>query len=386
MAWARQTPGGLWQGVYRDASGQKRYLPADKYKTRAKHDAAREEDRYRRSLHADPAGPKTRWETWCDQWEPSRQIEPTTRAGNAAYLQRVHDRWDRVALGAISQHDLQTWVTSMSNELSASGVRQTFYLLSSSLNAAIGAGLLEHNPCAGVQLPTNPPAQERYLTDAEVAKVFWHLDGVDRILAELLLATGMRVSEACGLHWERVDLDAGVVRVVETWEPPAMKAFPKSGKLRAVPLTDAMIGLLVSWRDKHPDSGGCGRPHVADESRRARARTAGRVEPTSCRSSTVLVRRGGAPVDPHNFTNRQWRQAVRLAKIPGATPHALRHTYASRLVTAGVPIRRVQKLLGHASVTTTERYAHLADDGYAEVRSALAGRTESVSWRKPRAV
>jgi site-specific recombinase XerD len=53
--------------------------------------------------------------------------------------------------------------------------------------------------------------------------------------------------------------------------------------------------------------------------------------------------------------------------------HDCRHTYASRLVTAGVSLARVQYLLGHESITTTQRYSHLQDDGHDEVRAALAG-------------
>jgi integrase len=82
----------------------------------------------------------------------------------------------------------------------------------------------------------------------------------------------------------------------------------------------------------------------------------------------------------------------RLAGIEHATPHSTRHTYASRLLTAGVPIARVSKLLGHSSIQVTERvYAHLIDDAHDEVRAALEGwqggeTTDRTSWRRPRAI
>lgn len=396
MAWVRQTSGGLWQGVYRDAGGRKQTVPAVQSKQLARREAEIAEDKARKRFRGtDPRSPRMRWDDWCAEWEPARQVESSTREGNKPYLSRVHLRWDAVPLGGINSHDLQTWVHGLSRELSASGVRQTFYLLSASLNVAISAGLLEHNPCQGVTLPKHPPGRERFLTDVEVDKIFYHLDGRNRVLAELLLGTGMRLSEACGLHWHRVDLHKGLIRVVETWERPLMKAYPKSSNARTVPVTDAVVEMLVKAADRWPDRGNCGKPHAADESSRARARAADMPEPSSCRSSTVLwmkVTAGEgqyAPMDPHNFTRRAWADALKHAEVPHATPHALRHTYASRLVTAGVPIRRVQKLLGHASVTTTERYAHLADDGYAEVRTALSAHAavgKQDVWRKPRAV
>ncbi|HVL63400.1 MAG TPA: hypothetical protein VM430_18620, partial [Microbacterium sp.] len=196
MAWARQSAGGgRWGGVYRDAAGEKQYLPmVHRTKTEAKRAAAVEEDKARRGGRHDPAGPRTRWGDWCDQWLPTRAVEASTVQSSRSYLRRVHARWDRVPLGQITRHDLQAWVRHLEREMAASSVRQTFYLVSASLNAAISHGLIDVNPCKGVDLPVPPPATERFLTDVEVDRVFYYLDERYRLFAELLLATGMRIS------------------------------------------------------------------------------------------------------------------------------------------------------------------------------------------------
>jgi len=399
MAWVELLPSGLWRGGYRDRAGRKRYTDAVRHKPRAVREAGAAEERARRTGRDLDAG-RVRWGQWCDQWLPTRRIEASTQRAEASRLRQVRQRWDDVRLDEIEPGDLRRWVRELERSYSPSSVHKTFYLLASSLKDAQHDGLIEANPCRGIELPPLPPAEERYLEDVEVDQIMYRLDGPYRMLAELLLATGMRLSEACGLHWHRVHLDAGTVDVIETWDKDAreMKAYPKGKKRRTVPLTQEAVGLLVRWRDQHPDAGTCERPHARFRAADARRRARG-VDPLDrCRSSLVVPGPKGAPIDGQNFTKRQWARACAAAGVAGATPHALRHTYASRLVTNGVTIARVQKLLGHSSIVTTERYGHLIDDGHDEVRAALSGgapggaapgaavSAEVSPWRRPRAL
>ena len=390
MAWAEQLPSGLWRGVYRDAAGRRHRTPAVRHKPRAERDAAVAEDTARRTGR-DPGAGRITWGEWADEWLPTRRLEASTERAAASYLRRVRKRWDDVALADITPLALRRWVRELERDYAPSSLYKCFYLVSASLKAAVQEGRLAANPCTGIDLPPLPPAEERYLTDVEVGKILYRLDGPYRMLAELLLGTGMRISEACGLHWHRVNLDAGTVDVIETWDLDAgeLKAYPKGKHRRTVPITGDLVERLVAWRDAHPDAGTCGRPHARWRAATARRAAGGLPAVDRCRSSLVVVGPKGAPLDPRNFGKRQWKRAVTAAEVDGATPHALRHTYASRLVTAGVSLARVQKLLGHSSIVTTERYANLIADGHDEVRAALGQRetvAPSSTWRRPRAL
>jgi integrase len=402
MAWAEQLSSGLWRGGYRDRNGRKRYTDTVRHKPRALREAGAAEEKARRTGRDLDAG-RMLWSEWADQWLPTRRLEASTQRAEASRLRQVRARWDDVRLDEITPMMLRRWVRELERAYSPSSVHKTFYLLASSLKDAQQDGLIETNPCRGIELPPLPPAEERYLTDVEIGKILFRLDGVYRMLAEVLIGTGMRISEACGLHWHRVDLGTGMVSVIETWDIDAgeMKAYPKGKQRRTVPMTPELVKLLVAWRDAHPDAGSCGRLHA--KHRAADARRAARgVDPVDrCRSGLVLPGPKGAALDAKNFGKRQWARAVAAAEVEDATPHALRHTYASRLVTAGVSLARVQKLLGHSSIVTTERYGHLIGDGHAEIRAALAagergaaggaaggsaGSGDVSPWRRPRAL
>ncbi|MDR3044461.1 MAG: tyrosine recombinase XerC [Desulfovibrio sp.] len=146
----------------------------------------------------------------------------------------------------------------------------------------------------------------------------------DLALAELLYGSGLRVSEALELNVLDADPASGVVRVMG-----------KGGRERMSPLSDTARDALSAW---------LGVRHQVDE---------GRGEP-----ALFLGARGGR-------LNR--RQAARIiealclrAGLPQAiSPHGLRHSFATHLLEAGADLRSVQELLGHARLSTTQRYTHL---------------------------
>lgn len=367
MAWTERRDK-TWRGGYRDSSGRRRYGSRDpntgkpfSTERAALRWASAMEDEARRGSALDPQGPRMRWGEWRATWYPTRATEASTERGMEPKLRlHVAPRWDDVKLGDVARLDVQRWVNELGRTgMAAASVRQCYYLLRSSLQAAVSHGLLAANPCQGVKLPTLPQGQERYLTDAELDAVFYRLDGVHYVTAHLLLGTGLRLAEVAGLHWSRLDLSRQRVDVVDVWDGPegVMKAYPKGRKRRTVPITDELADLLARWHDRNPAGVSCGRTHG----------TGG-----GCRSSLVVSGARGAPLNGHNYTERVWKPATELAGIGAARVHDLRHTYASRLVTAGVSIQRVSRLLGHASVQTTERYAHLMDEGHEEVRAALS--------------
>lgn len=148
----------------------------------------------------------------------------------------------------------------------------------------------------------------------------------DRLIVELLYATGIRVSELCGLDIDDIDRERRLVRVLG-----------KGNKERAVPFGPPADAALESWLRS-------GRPaFVTTESGRA-----------------LLLGRRGRRLD-----QRQARTVVHevVSAIPGAPdmgPHGLRHTAATHLLEGGADLRIVQELLGHASMATTQLYTHVS--------------------------
>lgn len=361
MASTERLPSGRWRGIYRDASGRKRSQSFDT-KRGAERWAHVQEDRASRGARGDGTGGKLRWGEWFERWEPTRVLAASTRRQqNSKIRHHVRPRWDTVPLAGITRLDVQAWVTRElpAAGLGASSLRQCFYVLSSSLRAAVHEGLIEYSPCDGVRLPATPPGRERYLSETEVSQLLWYMDGPERLMVEILLGTGLRVGEAVGLHRSRIDLPGRVLRVMEAWDEDGglVLGYPKSKKPRTVPLPDALAERLQEHFDAHPAAGACGLRHT--DSR--------------CPGPLAVTGRGGGPVSPNTLRRKTLPRALALAEIGDCTVHDLRHTYASRLVQAGVALSRVRDLLGHSSIVTTERYAHLAPGEFDAVRDVLNG-------------
>ncbi|MCL2123509.1 MAG: tyrosine recombinase XerC [Desulfovibrionaceae bacterium] len=204
---------------------------------------------------------------------------------------------------------------------------------------------LQHNPCLGVH---NPKQEKRHPYVFNVDQTFALLDAPpdaartknprgralaarDNALAELLYGSGLRISEALCLDMPDLDLRSGILRVMG-----------KGAKERLAPLSDQSRTSLAHWLD-------------------ARALLAPSAEPA------LFVGARGKRLDR--------RQAVRILKnlcdnaaLPvSISPHALRHGFATHLLEAGADLRTVQELLGHARLSTTQRYTQLTLSGLMKV-------------------
>jgi integrase len=359
VAWTESTPSGKWRGAYRTADGRRRYKTFD-HKRAAERWAQSEEQKVVDGSRRDPARGRMTWARWCEQWWPSRSLETgALRSQVSLRDHHVLPRWGTVPLNEISHLDIQTWVNQLGKVLSASSTQQTYYMLSASMKAAVRAGVLDVSPCFGVKLPRRPPAPERYLSDQEVDDLFHHFDEPYRTLVEVLVETGMRIGEAVALHRHRVDFDRLTIDVIENWADHTMRAYPKSKRRRTLPISAHLAGVLSAHLAGREGATRCGFAHVKG---------------SPCRSEVVILGPRGAVIDAHNFSNVKWSEALALSGIGHARVHDLRHTYASRMLSAGVSLARLQLLLGHEAITTTMRYAHLIDDGHDEVRDALARR------------
>jgi integrase/recombinase XerD len=163
----------------------------------------------------------------------------------------------------------------------------------------------------------------------------------DRALLELAYASGLRVSELCGLERRRLDLGARTLTVVG-----------KRNKERTLPFGRAAERALRAWLER-------GRPLLVERSVGGGPRGRG----AGSRLDAVFVNARGGPLGRMGFW-KILRGHARAAGIASRVhPHVLRHSFATHLLHGGADLRVVQELLGHASVATTAIYTHL-DQAY----------------------
>lgn len=378
MGSTRQLPSGKWQARYVDSYGRHRTAGTWPNQKQALGKAQAAEDADRVSPTSAEAARMT-WGAWEPRWQAGRRVAEGTRKRDAGRLAKhVRPKWHDEKLSAITGHSIQVWLRELeAANLSPASVARCFHLLSSSLRAAEFARIIPANPCKGVKLPKSGHAIERYLTRDEVDDLLTALDTRDQLVVEVLVGTGLRLGEALGLHWESVDLTHRTIRVTRSWDPVggSMKP-PKSWQQRTVPISRHLAGLLET--ELH--ARGPGEPAAVPYDREVQAR-----------SGLVLrARRGAGPLGEKHLRSR-WENAFPLAsesrertgrpKIDSARLHDLRHTYASWLVQDGVSIYALKELLGHQSVATTQRYAHLAATQWDAVRAALGDQPKKPARR-----
>lgn len=190
----------------------------------------------------------------------------------------------------------------------------------------------------------------RYLTTEEAARLLAEAAEHLRPAIELSLLTGIRLSNCIRLDWAEVDLAGQCLNLRK------VKSMHDGGRGHVVPLCTPALVLLANLAPKPP-------PRAIDHAESAAAAPKGRV----------FLWKG----QPLKTWRTAWRAAKRRAGVDDFRWHDLRHTAASWMVQRGVPLEVVQRILGHAEISTTLRYAHHADDAgraaVAQLGQALAG-------------
>ena len=172
--------------------------------------------------------------------------------------------------------------------------------------------------------PKVPKKLPHFLSVDEAIEVLKTLEAESRgdsamesslLLFLLLYGAGLRVSEGCELTWPQINLDAKTARLRGKGDKERIVAFPK-------PVTR----LLLRWRARNSDRGSIWGERAL-----------------STRQAYEMIRQAG----------------VRANLMKGLHPHALRHSFATHLLSSGANLRTLQELLGHASLQATEKYTHL---------------------------
>ncbi|HTS82762.1 MAG TPA: tyrosine recombinase XerC [Myxococcaceae bacterium] len=199
----------------------------------------------------------------------------------------------------------------------------------------VSTGRVASNPAKTVRSPKLPVRLPRVLGVDEVFAVLAvpGKEGVlglrDRALFELLYGSGLRVSEACGLDVDDLDLRSRTVRV-----------FGKGRKERLCPMNPGCVSALRRWLER-------------------RGELLAKAAPGQDPSALFLNHRGGR-LTSRSVARHLDRTVLQLALQRRVSPHALRHSFATHLLAGGADVRVIQELLGHASLSTTQRYTQVS--------------------------
>ncbi|UQI42696.1 tyrosine-type recombinase/integrase [Vreelandella venusta] len=247
-----------------------------------------------------------------------------------------------IEMGKITGADIKGYIRHRQSEGRANAtINRELAALSSAINYCNREwewGL--DNPVKG-RLTREARHRERYLTRGEVGRLVTaaRQQRHGELLAdfiEIAVHTGCRRGELLGLEWSRVTLEPGKESLT------LLSSHTKSGKPRNIPLNSvaqAAIRRRLSWRSRNAP--GCPWVFARESGERVRC-----------------IRTGFA-------------QAVKRVRLEDLRIHDLRHTAASWLVSDGVPLEVIKELLGHSSITMTERYAHLAPQRVREAVNRL---------------
>lgn len=227
-------------------------------------------------------------------------------------------------LGKLTHRKIDRWKIDRASIVKPATLNRELASLKSALNRAVEWSLLDENPAKHVKaIKDDAGKRARYLDKKERKRLHKALKACESpylpVMVNLILHTGLRRGEVFSLCWEDIDLDAPILHV--------RAANAKSSKDRYIPLNKNAVTLLKGWRLRSGNREG-------------------------------LVFRNPAGYQLRDI-KRQWIKLMKAAEISDFRFHDLRHDFASRLVQASVDLYRVKDLLGHSTITLTERYSHL---------------------------
>jgi integrase/recombinase XerC len=213
--------------------------------------------------------------------------------------------------------------------------------------------LIEDDPGSLVTTPKRDVRMPAHLSEREMDALISAAPGDtplgrrDRAILELFYASGLRLSELCGLDVDDLNLAAKMVRVLG-----------KGGKERIVPFNNSTVQAIRAYLT---DREVLVRGQDGRDSRDRRDRRDGRNLPSrrSRPASPLFVNFRGGRLTVRSVDRLVRRWAAASEAPDGISPHALRHSFATHLLQRGADLRTIQELLGHARLSTTQRYTHV---------------------------
>lgn len=252
---------------------------------------------------------------------------------------------ENAALENVSAEHVYSFIVSLHGHNSSGSVARKLSALRTFFRFAVRRGLVKTDPLTGITGPKTGRFIPVFLTVDETFALL-EAPGVedtyehrDRAILELLYSTGIRVSELVTRDLTDLDFTMEVLRV-----------RGKGNKERLVPVGRPAIEAVTSWLPQRLQL-------IKERAGRGRA-----VE-----QAAMFLNGRGSRLSARSVERSVKAYGLRAGISQMVTPHALRHSFATHLLEMGADLRSVQELLGHASLSTTQRYTHLTLDHLANV-------------------
>ena len=268
-----------------------------------------------------------------------RNVSPHTLAAYGSDLAQVltfslREKGDGVRADQLDHLLLRRYLAGLSKTTKKSSLGRKLAAIRSFFRFLLRRGLVSANPA---ELIATPKKEQRlpFHLDIDQATTLMEApdDGEkyvlrDRAILELLYSSGLRVSELTSLNGNELDLHGGMVRVTG-----------KGGKERIVPVGSRALAALQEYLDER----------------------GGQV------NGAVFLNTRGERINRRSVARIVDAHVLRLAAFKRISPHTLRHTFATHMLEGGADLRAIQELLGHASLSTTQKYTHVSIDRLMEV-------------------
>jgi integrase len=353
MGSIKKTEDGTWTLRYRDPTGRQIRRTFKKH-AEAKAVRAQVESEILKGVYIDPVASKTSFGEWAARWlETRNHLKPKTVDGYESLL-RVHllPRFGNMPLRAIDYLDIEAFIADLADSgLSPSRTRQAHQLLSMILDAAVRSRRIGINPAEGISLPRANKRPMRFIDSDEITRLAEAIP--DRYGTWVYVAAygGLRWAELVGLKRKRANLLRRRIHVAETLSEVRGQLIwtdTKNHQTRDITLPGFVVDNLANHLDRYTAP-----------------------EP----DALVFTTDSGTPLRSPNFRRNIWLPATTGVNLEGLTPHHLRHTCASLLISEGAHPRQVMEQLGHSSINVTmNTYAKVFPDDMDDLADRLEQR------------
>ena len=325
-------------------------------------------------------------DAWFNRWLKDvvgNRAPNTLRNYRESYEHNVQPFIGSMLLRDVKPMDCQMILNAMEDDYAGSTIRQTYMTMGTFFKSAKDNGFIDRHPMDGVRYtkPVRAVDDIHFLTVDEQKRFLEAAKGSHNYAQyALILETGLRTGEMIGLTWDAIDWEKHTLTVNKTLEYRHKQGVWRAGppktesSYRTIPLTDTAYDILREIYDTR---------EYRKESKDLSTvltfmdRKTGQKRKLVMRDLVFINWRTGMPAKNSSYDTHLYKLCDD-AGIERFCMHALRHTYATRAIESGMQPKVLQKLLGHASITTTmNRYVHVTDDSMKKAVAQFAKAQEA---------